>query len=53
VELILEWFAVVQRAKTSSTSTSRIATLNDEAWYEAVEDGTVVVAIETVLEEVA
>jgi hypothetical protein len=49
----LKWFAVIQGAEASCPGTSRIAALDNEAWYKAVEDGAVVVAIEAVLKEVA
>jgi hypothetical protein len=53
MEFILEWVAVIQGALASCASASRIAALDNEARYKAVEDGAVVVAVEAVLEEVA
>lgn len=53
MEFILEGFAAVECAFAAGAGACGVAALDDEAGDEAMEDGAVVVAVETVLEEVA
>ena len=45
-------FRVFVDGQAAGPGAGRVTTLNDEVGYDAMEDGTIVVAIETVLEEV-
>ena len=53
MKFILKPFAIVDRTGAPGSCPRRIAALDDEARDESVENGVVVVAIETVLEEVS
>lgn len=53
MDLVFETLAIVDRALAARASAGGIAALDDEAGYEAMEDSAIVVAVETVLQEVA
>lgn len=53
MDFILEWCTVVQGGNATSSGAGRVASLDDEARYKAVENCVVIVAIETVLKEVS
>jgi hypothetical protein len=53
MELIGERSAIVDSAYTTRASSSRVTALNDEAWNQTVEDCAIVVAVQTMLKEVA